>query len=439
LPGLDDVTPAVWFLLIGVLMLTRGITSAALKRLPVTPAILYLGVGLLIGPCGLGWFSFDPIEAAPMLEVLTEIAVLISLFSAGVKMPVPVTWERWHPPVRLAWLSMAMTVGLVAVFSHVVLGLAWGAAVLLGAVLAPTDPVLATDVQSRHPGDNDALRFTLTCEAGLNDGTAFPFVILGLGLLGVEAYSGPLWHWALFDVLWATLGAIAIGTALGWVIARQVWRFRRSRRGHEVFDDLIGLGLIAVVYGASLLADTWGFLAVFAAAVALRQQELVMAQSAGVPPEQMNADVDVPVEAPPDDPPPATVSAEALIFKEHLERLSELLLVLLLGGMLTLESWTWRTVGLAVFLFAVARPIGTMLGLVYTRTPMRIRGIASWFGVRGIGSLYYLVFAIQHGLPTGYATDLMNLTLVTVALSIVLHGTSVKPLIARLWPRGSTK
>lgn len=429
------MTNALWFLLIGALMLTRGITSSVLKRLPVTPAIVYLVVGVLIGPSVFDWFAFDPIEEAPLLEVMTEIAVLVSLFSAGIKMPVPVTWQRWQPPIRLAWVSMTITVGLVAAFAHLVLGLALGAAVLLGAVLAPTDPVLATDVQSRHPGDNDELRFTLTCEAGLNDGAAFPFVVLGLGLLGVDAFQGPMWRWALVDVLWATAGGVAIGASFGWFTARQVWRFRKSGGGHEVLDDLVGLGLIAVVYGVSVLAHAWGFLAVFAAAVALRQRELALAKSAGVPAEQLNADCEEPVEPPPDAPPPATVSAEALVFKEHIERLSELMLVLLLGSMLTIEAWTWRTVGLAAFLFFVARPLGTSIGLIGTSTPLRIRGIASWFGVRGIGSIYYLVYAIQHGVPAAYASDLVQITLVTVAMSILLHGISVKPLMERLWIR----
>ncbi|RZL30976.1 MAG: sodium:proton antiporter, partial [Rubrivivax sp.] len=281
----------------------------------------------------------------------------------------------------------------------------------------------------------DELRFTLTCEAGLNDGAAFPFVVLGLGLLGVEAFDGPLWRWALVDVVWATVGGVVIGVVFGRITARHVWRFRKAGGGHEVLDDLVGLGLIAVVYGASLLCHTWGFLAVFAAAVALRQKELKLARSAGVPPEQLNADVEEPVEPPADAPDLSIVSAEALVFKEHLERLSELLLVLLLGSTLTVAAWDWRTVGLALFLFCVARPVGTLVGLAGSSTPLRIRGIASWFGVRGIGSIYYLVYAIQHGLPAAEADDLVQLTLVTVALSILLHGTSVKPLMERLWIR----
>ena len=156
------MTVTYWFILIGCLMLARGLAATSIARLPFTSAIVYLCVGLLLGPVVLGIFSFDPIKQSHLLETLTEIAVLISLFSAGVKMPVPITFKRWGPSFRLAWLSMTISVGLMALFAHMVLGLPPGAAILLGAILAPTDPVLATDVQVRHAGDNDQLRFTLT-------------------------------------------------------------------------------------------------------------------------------------------------------------------------------------------------------------------------------------------------------------------------------------
>jgi NhaP-type Na+/H+ or K+/H+ antiporter len=138
-------------------------------------------------------------------------------------------------------------------------------------------------------------------------------------------------------------------------------------------------------------------------------------------------------------PPPQIVSVEALVFKEHLERLSELMLVLLLGGMLVREYWTWHTVGFALFLFLVARPVSVFVGLIGTNTSMRIRGISGWFGVRGIGSIYYLSYAIQHGLPTGLARELIQMTLVVITMSILLHGTSVKPLMNRLWRRSAAQ
>jgi NhaP-type Na+/H+ or K+/H+ antiporter len=431
------MTNALWFLLIGLLMLTRGMTSTALKKLPFTSAIIYLAAGVMLGPTMLGLFYFDPLKQSALLELMTEIAVLISLFSAGVKMPVPVKWGKWRAPIRLAWISMTITVALIAGFSYFVLGLPLGAGILIGAVLAPTDPVLATDVQTRHPGDNDRLRFTLTCEAGMNDGTAFPFVMLGLGMLGLHELGEFGWRWMLVDVVWATAGAVVIGVVGGMLIAHIGWKLRGMEEKNDVLDDLVGLGLIGVVYGFAVYVSTWGFLAVFFAGVALRQAEMRLAGMAGVKTEKLEGEgAQTAALAPAADgevAPPHIVSVEALVFKEHLERLSELMLVLLLGGMMVREYWTWHAVGFALFLFLVARPASVFIGLIGTNTSMRIRGISGWFGVRGIGSIYYLSYAIQHGLPTGLARELIQLTLVVITMSILLHGTSVKPLLNRLW------
>jgi len=429
------MTSAQWFLLVGGLLLARGLTSSLLKRLPVTPAIIYLAVGLLVGPTALKLFHFNPLKESALLQVLTEVAVLISLFSAGVKMPVPISFARWRTPVLLASVSMTVSVGLVAAFAYYLLGLPLGAGVLLGAILAPTDPVLATDVQIRHPGDRDQLRFILTCEAGMNDGSAFPFVMLGMGLLGLHEIGEIGLRWVLVDVLWATGAAIAIGVASGVALARIGWKLRGGPDGHTLMDDFLGLGLIGVVYGFCVLVDAWGFLAVFFAAVALRQTEVKLAaadrddpgrpQTGGIEQQASSSS--------PNGAPPQTVSERSLIFKEHLERLSELVLILLLGGTLFLDSWTWRAVGLALFLFVVARPVSVLSGMLGTRTSWPIRGMVGWFGVRGIGSLYYLMYAIQHGLPEDLALELIQLTLVAVSLSILVHGTSVKPLMGVFW------
>jgi NhaP-type Na+/H+ or K+/H+ antiporter len=438
------MTSTHWFVLIGCLMLARGLAATSISRLPFTSAIVYLSVGLLLGPVVLGIFAVDVIKQSQVLETLTEIAVLISLFSAGVKMPVPITFKRWGPSIRLAWLSMTISVALVALFAYFALGLAPGAAVLLGAILAPTDPVLATDVQVRHAGDNDQLRFALTCEAGMNDGSAFPFVMLGLGLLGANELADFVWHWALVDVLWGTLGAVAIGLAAGTVLGRLGWLLRNQEPRHEVLDDLVGLGLIAVVYGLCVMCKAWGFLGVFFAGVALRQTELVLSGAhkdrhgllvADQPPPERNAGHGAAHAASHSAEPevPLTVSAESLVFKEHLERLSELTLVLLLGGMLTLADWHWRTWGTALFVFVIARPLSVLLGLLGSDAPLRVRLITGWFGVRGIGSLYYLMYAINHGLPPYIADDLIQITAIVIVLSIVLHGTSVKPLMERFW------
>jgi NhaP-type Na+/H+ or K+/H+ antiporter len=429
------MTGALWFLLVGGLLLARGLTSPMLRRMPVTPAIIYLAAGMLVGPTVLNVFHFNPLKQSALLQVLTEVAVLISLFSAGVKMPVPASFARWRTPILLASVSMAVSVGLVAAFAYYLLGLPLGAGVLLGAILAPTDPVLATDVQIRHPGDRDQLRFTLTCEAGMNDGSAFPFVMLGMGLLGLHELGASGLRWALLDVLWATAAGIAIGVACGAALARLGWKLRGEAPERKLMDDFLGLGLIGLVYGLSLLVGAWGFLAVFFAAVALRQTEVRLAAAARDCPQRPQAGGSEPqaAAAGADREPAPTVSAGSLIFKEHLERLSELMLVLLIGGTLFLDSWSWRAVGLALFLFTVARPLSVLASLLGTRTSWPMRGMVGWFGVRGIGSLYYLMYAIEHGLGEDLALELIQLTLVVLALSILAHGTSVKPLMGRFW------
>jgi NhaP-type Na+/H+ or K+/H+ antiporter len=418
-----------WFLLLGCLMLARGLWGTPIARLPFTSAIIYLAIGLVLGPLGLNLFAFDLFAAAPLLEVLTEVAVLISLFSAGIKVPVPVTLRRWGAPIRLAWLAMALSVGLIALFCCAVLDMPLGAGILLGALLAPTDPVLASDVQLRHAGDSDPLRFTLGCEAGMNDGSAFPFVMLGLGLLGLHDLGPWGLHWLAVELLWGTLGAVAIGALCGMALARVNFALRRNRPGHEVLDDLMGLGLIAVAYGLGLAAHVWGFLAVFCAGVALRQTEQTLARRATSKAAQARP-------LTPDEragTAPPTVSDGSLLFKEHLERLSELTLVLLLGGAVTTLLFDWRSWAAALFLFFIARPASVLLALVGSPTSPRMRVIAAWFGVRGIGSLYYLMYAINHGLPQTLAQDLINLTLAVIVLSIVVHGTSVTPLLDRFW------
>jgi sodium/hydrogen antiporter len=435
------MTNAQWFLLIGVLLLVMGLTPTMLKRAPITAAVIYLAVGLLVGPSALNLFHFNPLKESALLEALTEVAVLISLFSAGVKMPVPFRIARWRTPILLATVSMTITVAMVAAFAVYVLGLPLGAGILLGAILAPTDPVLATDVQIRHPGDRDQLRFTLTCEAGMNDGSAFPFVMLGLGLLGLHDIGDFGVRWVLVDVIWATGAGIAVGVIAGMALAYLGAKLRRAREPHQLLDDFLGLGLIGVVYGASVMLDAWGFLAVFFAAVALRQTELKLAKAAPSTGE-VNQTLQSATDALPDShdtAPLATVSGGSLIFKEHLERLSELVLVLLVGGMLFLTSWSWQAVGMALFLFLVARPVSVFVGLLGTGTAWRIRSMTGWFGVRGIGSLYYLMFAIQHGLPEPLALRLIEPTLIVITLSILVHGISVKPLMGHFWRRGSQR
>lgn len=432
-----------WFLLIGSLLLILGISRPFIQSIPATSAIIYLTVGIVLGPIGLALFHFNPLKEAGTLEVMTEVAVLISLFSAGVKMPAPFNLKRWQAPLQLALISMTVTVVAAAFVGHYVLALPVGAAVLLGAIVAPTDPVLATDVQVRHPGDSDHLRFSLTCEAGLNDGTAFPFVMLGLGLLGLHELGSNFSQWLLTDVLWATIAGTGIGALAGYSLARFTGFMKASYESKpELLEDFIGLGLIGVVYGVSHLIHAWGFLAVFAAGVALRQTELKQyfqkdkARDLQEPTDlqeglssKKRPEISVSEPFNQQLAEPAILSEVSLIFKEHLERLSELILIILVGGMLFLDSWSFSAVVFAFLLFFIIRPLSVFVGLTGTGIDAHERWLMSWFGVRGIGSLYYLMYAIVHGLPEDIALELTHVTLVVITLSVFMHGISVKPLL----------
>lgn len=420
------MTAGIWFLLVGTLLFAMGLTAGVIRRLPFTTAIVYLLVGILVGPTVLHGFHFNPLQQSALLEVITEIAVLLSLFTAGMKMPVPVRAIRWRVPLLFAFAGMAITASLMTWFGYYALGLPIGAAVLLAGVLAPTDPVLATEVQVRHPGDRDRLRFGLTCEAGMNDGTAFPVVMLGLGLLGMHELGDQGWHWLAFDVLWATTAGIVVGIAGGVATARLVHWLRHRGEQMNLLSDFLALGLIALVYGISLLLDAWGFLSVFFAAVALRQSELKLGSRpgrSGVTSESHSADARAA--------PQHGITDDSLVFNEQLERLSEVVLVLLIGGMLFVDSWSWRAVSTALFLFLVARPLAILAVTTGTRLMPHLRALCGWFGVRGIGSMYYLMYAIQHGLPEDLALELLHITLIVVALSILVHGLSVKPMLGR--------
>ena len=183
---------AAWGLVVGGLLVLMALSSSSLKDLPLSTAMIYLLVGLAIGPLWLELARIDPVADAKFVEHLTEFVVVVSLFSVGLKLSVELDDRRWLLPLRLAVGSMVLTVGLIAL-AGVALGLPLGAAVLLGAILAPTDPVLASDVQVANPEDRSRLRFALTGEGGLNDGTAFPFVMLGLGLLGLHPLGSHCW------------------------------------------------------------------------------------------------------------------------------------------------------------------------------------------------------------------------------------------------------
>ena len=424
-----------WCALAGVLLVGMALVPKLIARLPLTTAAIYLVIGLICGPLFFNVIRVQPLDYTQLLERLTEIAVIISLFAAGLKLRLPLDDPKWFIPLRLAFVSMTLTVGLITLVGVYLLHLPLGAAVLLGAILSPTDPVLASDVSVLHSHDDDPLRFSLTAEAGLNDGTAFPFVMLGLGLLGLHDLGEGGWKWFSIDVLWSIPVGLGIGALLGTLTARLVLWLRREKNEAVGTDDFLTLGLITGAYGIALLLHSYGFLAVFAAGLALRHTERSITDKMPEPEEDEKTmpipETDQEAEEIRDE--LATnektstkfLMGQLLRYNQALERLAEFALVLILGGMLSLATWTNSALWIAPLLFLVIRPISVWLGLSGARETGSSRPFIAWFGIRGLGSLYYLFYAIEHDLPAALAAQFTAITFSVVALSIVAHGLTV--------------
>jgi NhaP-type Na+/H+ or K+/H+ antiporter len=415
----------------GALLIAMTLGGSFIARLPLSAAMLYLGVGVAISPVGLGLLKLDALKNAVLLERLTEVAVLISLFTAGMKLEFRWKDGRWRIPVQLATVSMVLTVAAVTALGVYVLNLPLGAAVLLGGILAPTDPVLASDVQVANPGDRDRLRFGLTGEGGLNDGTAFPFVMLGLGLLGLHELGEGGWRWWAVDVLWAVAGGLALGWLLGTLVGRAILYLRMRHREALGSDEFIALGLIGLTYGLALLSHTYGFLAVFAAGLALRRidepQSRPAPQAPAGPEEALSpADQEASgAEA------PAHMMRAVERFNSPLESFVEVAIVLAVGVLVATTHFRTEVLWFIPVLFLVIRPVAVYIGLSGTPVRGAQRRLMSWFGIRGIGSLYYLLYAINHHIERALAQQLLSITLAVVVASVVAHGVSVTPLMKR--------
>jgi len=430
---------ATWALVIGAILIAMALTGTLLKRLPVSPGIIYLAIGYALGPAGWALMTPDPFLYSAELERMAEVALLISLFAVGLKLGVPLRDRRWYLPLRLAFPSMFLTVIVVAAVGTYLLGLPAGAAILLAAILAPTDPVLASDVQVEDSSDRDRLRFSLTAEGGLNDGAAFPVVLLALGISGYYDFGGSGWRWLAVDVVWALAGGLAIGGALGALVGKLVLYLRTRHQEAVGLDEFLALGLIAIAYGVAQLTYASGFLAVFAAGLALQRVKERSKQDN--PSAAAKVTIALGVEG---ETRLATHSHHAGIymmdavqgFNGQLERLAELVVVMVIGAMLSYTHWPHHAVWFLLLLFFLARPVSVWLGLIgATSVSREQRILISWFGIRGVGSIFYLMYALNHGLPKPLASELIAITLTTVTASILLHGISGTPLMSRYTSR----
>src|SRR5829696_224632 len=441
------MTFLAWMGIVGGLLLFMALSSAYIRKLPITTSAIYLAFGLAVGPIGLGLVKIDFVEYRRLFEHLTEIAVIISLFVGGLKLRLPFRNPAWVAAFRLAAPVMVASIAAVAALSHFAFGFAWPAAFFLGAVLAPTDPVLASTVSVSDSADLDRMRYGLSGEAGFNDGAAFPFVIFALLWMEHDSLGSWVAGWALSRIVWAIPVGLAVGYFLGKGVGRLAIWLRTRHQDTEAPDDFLALALIALAYVTAETVGGWGFLAAFTAGVGFRRTEIktVLENPADEYAGDLNGEFDSvePIAHPPAEelvgfnvdeeelkhPTKAAgvVVSEIVSFGDTAERLLEVMMVVIVGICVSIY-WDGRAVPIALALFFVFRPLAVLIFLVGSPTGKLQRLMMGWFGIRGIGSLYYLSYALNHGL-TDRLSEITAVTLSVVCLSILIHGISSQPVL----------
>jgi NhaP-type Na+/H+ or K+/H+ antiporter len=397
---------------IGLATLAAALLPRVLGKLPISMPMVFLAAGMLT-------FTFIPDLPDPLPQEhpdialhLTEVCVIVSLMGAGLALNRPVGRRLWSSTWRLLGITMPLSMLAVGFLGWSVLGLGAASAVLLAAALAPTDPVLATEVQVSEPvveeeGEDDEARFSLTSEAGLNDGLAFPFTYaaIAISVAGV-APSGWLGEWLLVDVAWRLTVGVAFGLGVGWLLGRLFFSSVSERlRLTEKAEGFVAIAATFLAYGVTELAEGYGFVAVFVCACAIRGSERQHGYH-GVLHK----------------------------FVEQIERLLTVAVVVLLGGAVArglLAGAGWLEIGVALAFLLVIRPAAGWIGLTPGKTGPRERAVIAFFGVRGVGSLFYVAYALQEGeFPGG--DRLWTIVALVVVGSIVIHGIAATPAMAIL-------
>ncbi|MER8709754.1 sodium:proton antiporter [Mesorhizobium sp. M1088] len=394
----------------GAIVLLTAWLPMLLRKLPLSLPMVCIAVGVL-----LVWSPFspligvNPLENRVLTERLTELVVIIALMGAGLKLDRPVSWRGWESSWRLIGVAMPLTIAGIAFIGWSILGLGLAAALLLGAALAPTDPVLASDIQVGPPqsGKEDEVRFALTSEAGLNDGAAFPFVYLAIAIALFRASGEPFFtHWVLVDVLWKIAAGLVIGWLGGKVMGYLTFRLPKRSGLSETKDGFVALGITCLAYGSTEVLHGYGFLAVFVAAVALRSIERQHEYH-----ESLHD------------------------FAEQIERLLMMVLLVCFGAAIAegsiFNALSWQVIATTALVLFIVRPIAAWFGLIGFPAPSREKAFIAFFGIRGLGSFYYLAFALGQAEFEG-ATTLWVTVCFAVLSSIVMHGVMVTPVMRQL-------
>jgi len=407
--------PSIIFAAAGLAVFAAALLPRLLMRAPISTPMVFLGAGILIFTFAKDLPDPDPVKYSDVTIHLSEVCVIISLMGAGLALDRRVGLRRWATTWRLLGIAMPLCILGLTLMGMWVLGLGIASALMIAAALAPTDPVLASEVQVGEPSESeedleaeDEVRFGLTSEAGLNDGLAFPFIYLAILLSTVgTAPSAWLAEWVLLDVLWRMIIGCALGFGMGKLLGRVFFRSPiKSVRLANYSEGFVALAATFLTYGVTESIEGYGFIAVFVCAVTIRTDE----QTHGY-------------------------HGVLHSYIEQLERLLTVAVLVLLGGAIArglFEGLRPLEVVVAVAFILLVRPITAWLSLARTRTGPRERGVLAFFGVRGIGSIYYLSYALSKGEFTADEAILWRIGALVIVMSIVVHGITAAPVINAL-------
>ena len=399
-------------LFLGVAFLIGAFFPILPRKLSISLPMIQITFGALLGYFFTDLPRINPLSYGVTIEKVTELVVLISLVGCGIKIDSPLNWKTWQPTLRLLVLVMPIGIAAMALMGSYIFGLSMAAAILLGAVLAPTDPVLAASIQVGPPNSakpEDVTRFSLTSEAGLNDGLAFPFVYLALAIATAVAlnqgFGAQDWlHWLGYDVLWRIGAGVVVGFCVGKSLAK--WLFTKAYPD-RVEQGYMVVALMLLAYSITEFVHGYGFIAVFVAALTFRRSESDHDYHEGLHD-----------------------------FAEQIEGLLMSLVMLFLGLLVgqTLVSdvkITWQVYVVCLAFIFLVRPIFGYFSLSKLGMSRNERWVTAGLGIRGIGTLYYIAYATNKGVfMAEEALKIWVICVVMIAMSVFLHGLTANRLLA---------
>ncbi|MGV3529930.1 MAG: cation:proton antiporter [Flavisolibacter sp.] len=393
--------------IIGLAALGMAWMPSISKKTNISYSIIYVLFGMLL-------YIFlgnllplpDPISNNNLTLRLTELVVIVSLMGTGLKIDRPFTWRNWTVPFRLVSITMVLSIFLVAFLAVSLLRFDWPSAILLGAVLAPTDPVLAGDVQVGPPLEEkeNKVRFSLTAEAGMNDGTAFPFTWLAI-VLAAMPLEGSVAHWVSFYFLYKLAAGVIAGYLLGRLLAYLVFKLPARRKDMKTRDGFVALSATLLIYGLTEIVQGYGFIAVFISAITIRNSELHH-----------------------------KYHRKLHDFTDQIERVLVAVVLLLFGGSIVtgvLKTLNWQMMLFAFAFVLLIRPLTSQISMLKDQMHRKEKWAVGFFGIKGMGSFYYLSFALsKRYFPLN--EELWALGSFVVLLSIILHGITATPILKKL-------